>query len=378
MALTALKGKKIKKRAPRARSKTGLAAAPIDKGFDAVKNYFHFEVDRKDLSGTIKNYVKRTFNKTDAAAINANPEYKFYAFTHYSAISFWLNSDLPSDDVVEYRANSLNNYLQELLESGRIIIKEKKEDVTDKNIVTLSPAQRLANKISNTIMQDLLDLEDAWIEGEKATLDVYNQFKKHGLSGSATIPVRSVIEGWLLDYEDAYHKRCEQAVEGYSHLKRPELKRRVEECQTMLADLDRIKSAARATRATKVKGPRAADKQIAKVQYKKEDTDFKLVSIPPIKVVGSFRLYTFNTKTRVLTEYVTESPGGFEISGTSIKNISPQSRSVRLRKPNDFLPFALGKSPNQIDKEWKKLTTKSTVPNGRLNSDTILLRVMDK
>lgn len=379
MALTALKGKKIKKRAPRARSKTGLAAAPIDKGFEAVKNYFHFEVDRKDLSGTIKNYVKRTFSKKDAAAVIANPEYKFYAFSHYSAISFWMNSELPMDDTVEYWANSLNNYLQGLLESGRVILAEKKVEVKEDNIVTLSPAQRLANKISNTIMQDLLDLEDAWMDGEKAEIDIYNLFKKHGLSGSATIPVRNVVEGWLLDYEDAYLKRCDQAVEGYSHLKRPELKRRVEQCQNMLADLDRIKSAARATRAIKVKGPRAADKQIAKVKYKREDTDFKLVSIPPIKLVGAMRLYAFNSKTRMLVEYITDSPNGFEVSGTSIKNFNPKvSRAVRLRKPNEFLPFALNKTPNQIDKEWQKLTTKTTVPNGRLNEDTILLRVMDK
>jgi hypothetical protein len=378
MALTALKGKKIKKRAPRARARTGIAAAPIDKGYEAVKYYFHMELERKELANSLKSYVKRTFKKSDVSAILANPEYKFTSYSHYSCIAFWLNADLPQDEKTEYWANSLSNYLQELLETGRVIQKEKKQEKKVDNVVTLSPAQRLANKISNTIMQDLLDLEDAWINDEKASIDVYSLFKKHGLSGSATIPVRQMVEGWLLDYEDAYHKRCEQAVEGYSHLKRPELKRRLEQCQNILADLDRIKSAARATRATKVKQPRAADKQIAKVQYKKEDTEFKLVSIPPIKIVGSLRLYTFNTKTRTVTEYVTESPGGFEISGTSIKNFGPQSRAVKLRKPNDFLPFALSKTPNQIDKEWKTLTTKTTKPNGRLNNDTILLRVLDK
>jgi uncharacterized protein (DUF2147 family) len=379
MALTALKGKKIKKRAPRARSKTGLAAAPIDKGFAIFQNYVHFEVDRKDLSSSLKNYVKKAFNKKDAASILANPEYKFYSMTHYCAIAYWLSTELPVDEKVEYWTNSLNNYLEKLKADGKVIQAEKKSEGKVDNVVTLSPAQRLQNKISNTIMQDLLNLEDAWMDGEKITLDLYSQFKLHGLSGSATIPVRNVVEGWLLDYEDAYLKRCDQAVEGYSHLKKPELKRRVEECKTMLADLDRIKSAARATRAIKsTNKPRAADKQVAKVKYKKQDNDFKLVSIPPIKIIGSFRLYTFNTKTRVLSEYLTEHPRGFEISGTTIKNIGPKSRSVRLRKPNDFLPFALGKTPNQIDKEWQKLTTKSTVPNGRLNSDTILLRVIDK
>jgi hypothetical protein len=370
---------KRKQKKVRARARTGIAAAPIEKGYDAVKYYFHMELDRKDLAAVIKTYIKRVYNKTDAAAIVANPDYKFTAFSHYSCIAFWMNSELPQDEKTEYWENSLKKYLDGLIESGKIIQIEKKAEAKKAdNVITLSPAQRLANKISNTIMQDLLDLEDAWIEGEKAELDIYQQFKKHGLSGSATIPVRKVIEGWLLDYEDAFHKRCEQAVEGYSHLNKPELKRRLSECQKMLDDLDRIKSAARATRATRVKQPRAADKQIASVKYKKEDTDFKLVSIPPIKIIGSFRLYVFNVKHKSLTEYVTESPNGFEISGTTIKNFGPTSRSVKLRKPLDFLPLVLGKTPNQIDKEWKNLTTKTTQPNGRLNDDTILIRVLDK
>jgi hypothetical protein len=370
---------KRKQKKVRARARTGIAAAPIEKGYDAVKYYFHMELDRKDLAAVIKTYIKRVYNKTDAAAIVANPDYKFTAFSHYSCIAFWMNSELPQDEKTEYWENSLKKYLDGLIESGKIIQIEKKAEAKKAdNVITLSPAQRLANKISNTIMQDLLDLEDAWIEGEKAELDIYQQFKKHGLSGSATIPVRKVIEGWLLDYEDAFHKRCEQAVEGYSHLNKPELKRRLAECQKMLDDLDRIKSAARATRATRVKQPRAADKQIASVKYKKEDTDFKLVSIPPIKIIGSFRLYVFNVKHKSLTEYVTESPNGFEISGTTIKNFGPTSRSVKLRKPLDFLPLVLGKTPNQIDKEWKNLTTKTTQPNGRLNDDTILIRVLDK
>jgi hypothetical protein len=85
----------------------------------------------------------------------------------------------------------------------------------------------------------------------------------------------------------------------------------------MLNDCDRIRSAAKATRATRVKQPKSADKQIARVQYKKEDTEYKLVSIPPIKVVGGTRLFTFNTKTRVISEYITQDTKGFEISGTT-------------------------------------------------------------
>lgn len=371
--------KKKKKSLPR-RAKTGLGGVPSDKGFEHVKNYFHFEVANKDLSESIKGYVRKTFSKKDAQAIFANPEYKFYAFTHHCATSWWMMMEMAMCEKSEYFANALNNYLQELLVSGRVLIAEKKAEVKkDDKVVSLSPMQRLQNKIGKTIMQDLLDLEDSWMESEKTTIDIYALFKKHGLPSSATKAVREVVEGWLLDYEDAYHKRCPDAVEGYSHLKKPELNRRIKSCNEMLADLDRIKSAGKATRAIKAKGPKAADKQVAKVNYKKQDTEFKLVSIPPIQVVGKRRLFTFNPKTRVITEFVTAAVNGFSVSGSTLKDFDEvNSRCTRLRKPNEFLPFALSKTPNQIDKEWKNLTTKTTVPNGRINKDTILLRVLDK
>jgi hypothetical protein len=371
---------KRKKAKVRARARTGLAGAPIDKGFDAVKYYFHIEVDRKDLINTLKSYIKSNVDSKNQKFALSNPEYKFYIFTHYCATAFWINSGLKLDEKSSKYAEGLYKYVMTLVESGKDIYFEKQAKLKDSaTVVSLSPMQRLQKKISNTIMQDLLDLEDKWIDGEKAELDIYQEFKRHGLTGAAVASVRQVIEGWLLDYEDAYHKRCEDAVEGYAHLKRPELNRRIKACQDMLADCDRIRSAAKATRATRVKQPKAADKQVAKVQYKKEDTEFKLVSIPPIKIVGGTRLYTFNTKTRALTEYITQDVKGFEISGTSIKNIDKvNSRTVKLRKPDAFLPIVLGKTPNQIDKEWKTLTTKTSIPNGRLGSDTILLRVLDK
>lgn len=364
----------------KARARTGLAGAPIDKGFDAVKYYFHIEIDRKDLISTLKSYVKANVDYKNQKFVFANPDYKFYIFTHYCATAFWISTGLKLDEKSSKYAEGLYKYVMDLIESGKTIYFEKQAKLKDSaNVVTLSPMQRLQKKIRNTIMQDLLDLEDAWMDGEKAEIDIYQEFKRHGLPASAAKPVREVIEGWLVDYEDAYLKRCEDAVEGYAHLKRPELNRRVKACKEMLADLDRLRSAAKATRATRVKQPKAADKQVARVQYKKEDTEFKLVSIPPIKLVGGTRLFVFNTKTRAITEYLTQDVKGFEISGTSIKNFDKvNSRTTRLRKPNEFLPIVQSKTPNQIASAWSSLTTKTAVPNGRLNKDTILLRVLDK
>ena len=371
--------KRTRKKTVRARRRTGAGGAPVEKGFDSVLYCFQNEIDSKESINLVKSFIKSEFNKTDAKNILAHPDGVF-GHRYMGATAFWYLNGHEVTDRSEYWKNSCMQRFKGFIDQGKAILKEKslEKKVAD-NIVTLSPVQRLQRKINNTIMQDMLDLEDQWIEGEKATIDLYTLFKKYGLSNSATIPVRDVIEGWLLDYEDALFARCDQAVEGYSHLKKPELKRRVKACQDMLLDLDRIKSAAKATRKVRVKQPKAADKQVSKVKYKTEDSTFKLASINPVQIVGKIRLYTFNTKYRVLTEYITQSVGGFEVSGSSIKNIDKiHSRQIKLRKPEEFLSIVQNKTSKQIDVEWKKLTTKQSIPNGRLNSDTILLRVMDK
>ena len=362
------------------RARYGLVNIPVDKGFEATKYYMHNEVDRKDIADILKNYIKANFSKSDVKAILVNPEYKFTSFSHHSATAYWLNTEQKIDERISEFVDGLKRYCNELLECGKILLKEKEtEQKSTGNIISLSPQQKLERKIARTIMVDLADLEDAWINDEKADINIYDLFRKHGLGGSATLPVRQVVEGWLLDYGDAYHKRCEQAVEGYAHLTRPELNRRIKICETILSDLDRVKSAAKANRTVRIKRPITADKQVAKVKYKKEDSDFKLVSITPVMIIGKKRLLTFNTKYKELCEYVTEDPKGFTIKGTTIKNYDTDtSRSVKLRKANEFLNIAQNKTPRQIDVAWKGLTTKTNKPTGRLNAETILLRVFEK
>ncbi len=383
MGLTALKGKKSKKKTVRSRARSGLAGVPIEKGFDAVKEYFHLEVDKKDCISQVKAWVKKNFPQP-AKYILSHPEWKFN-MTHHAATAFWYNNDLYKnndlgrDKAKEY-LNSLFDYIIPLIETGKELYKQKRSEQKAKaNVISISPQMRLERKIRNTIMQELLELEDQWIEGEDTTINLYDRFKYHGLTNTAISHVKPQVEGWLLDYEDAYYKRCEQAVEGYSHVKKSSLKHRIDVCKSMLEDMERIKSASKATRTIKISRPKAADKQVSKLQYKNLDDEYKIVSMHPIGIIGKRRLYTFNTKHRELNMYYTDDPKGFQVSGSTLKRFDKeQSIKIRLRKPNDILPLVLNKTPIQLQKELSALKTKVQVPNGRINNDTILLRVLDK
>ena len=381
-------GRVVKKKLPRIGRRTGTSGVPLDKGFDAVQAYFHMEVDNSEKSNILKTYVKNTRSKEDQKFIFANGEYNFHMFSHYSAVAFWINSAMPQDQMLVSIGNTkgqswkpaLDKFVDSLLEKGKPLLEQKEKDrAATAHIVILSPMEKLYNKINSTIMQDLDDLEDSWMDGNTSNIDVFTRMKFHGLGGSATKPVAKLIEGWLLDYGDAYHKRCEQAVEGYAHLKRPELKRRVEECEKMLADLEKLKSSSKAQRSIRVKKAPSLDKQISRLKYKKDDSTYKLTSISPALMIGARRIYTFNTKYKVITEYVTDTAKGFMVSGSTLKGVDQlNSRQCSLRKPDEFIPIALNKSIKQIGEAWEKLTTKTRVPNGRINDEVIILRVMDK
>jgi len=375
-------GRATKKKTVRARARTGLAGVPMET-WTACQSYFHMEVDRKDFAKVTKDWVKENYSKADAKAILANPEWNFTAFSYIPAAITWIkagNSFLDMDEKLHGYQTCAKKKMDTLIESGKQILKEKAEaDKEKSNVIVLTPQQKLFRKTQATIMMDLDELEDQWIEGEETTLDVYTRFRFHTLTAASIELPKKQIEGWLLDYSDAYHKRCEQAVEGYSHLTRKELKRRMKACEDMLLDLEKVKASTKATRKTRTPKVKTADKQVAKMQFLKESSEYKLTSVLPTTVPGAMRLYTFNVKNKEFTELVCQSPNGFEVSGSTLKNVDIEgSRKVKLRKPDEFLPTALSGSPKQLDTAWKKLTTKTGTPNARINKDTILIKVTMK
>lgn len=367
--------KKKTVRLPR-RVLTGAAAAPTD-SFGKCKEYFHFEVDNKETSNLVKEYIKKEFSKDDAKAILANPEYNFHMFSHWAATIFWLNQGLEWEERYFPYRDKVRAHYENLIEPGKKILKEKVEVVEDKSatVIRLTPQQLLWQKVAKTVMVDIDELEDQWIDGQTTTIDLYQLFKKHDLKPAAVPQVRSTLEGWYNDYFDSYNKKCEQAVEGYSHIKRTEQKRRLDAIKAMLADLDRIVQAGKATRKTRAPKPRTADKQIAQLKYKKEDTELKIVSINPTQIIGAMRLIVINAKYRTVTEYISQRTNGFEIKGTTLVGFDEEkSRTKTMRKPQDFIPIC-SKTIRQFDKAFTALSTKEVKPTGRINTDCVLVKV---
>ena len=120
---------------------------------------------------------------------------------------------------------------------------------------------------------------------------------------------------------------------------------------------------------------KSASLQVKKLKYKESDDDFGIQSVSPLNIPGSRMVLVFNTKTRKLGVYESDNP--ISVKGTSLKEWNEEkSFSLTIRKPDDIIPILLKKSEKVFTKAIDDLKTKRGKVNGRINKDTILLRIL--
>lgn len=259
---------------------------------------------------------------------------------------------------------------------------DKIADVETAAVVTapkISVQDRQRIKVNDTIGSDWDDIVEGWVGGTyNQELDVFKLFKQYDLKGSCINMFNDMVQIEYRPLKDAYENACEQAVEAYGHITRRKQNKMLKLMEGIFSDLEQLKTANKAAKVPKAKKPKASDVQIKGLKYLTDSIEFKVSSINPVMIPGKDVLFIYNTKSRKLIQLIANSTKGFEVSGTTIKNIcDKESRVTTLRKPDEILPLILKKSIKQIDKlVWESVTTKISIPNGRINDDCILLRVL--
>jgi hypothetical protein len=340
--------------------------------------YYNYKYKTKDNSKVVIKYAQDNDYSSDDISLlkSASNTVFFNNYTTLIRISKrgWT---LNEDEVA--RITSGIEYALNFARERKVIDDDKEADPYAVVVAKVTPQDRLNTIISDTILTDLDAFENEWIERVNGnTYDIFKKATGYGLTGPK---IKSSVIAWVQpridEMEMAVSKRedDEEYAYAYSHIKPSAIKNRIKVLKNILLDLESLTLVAKATRKVRKPKVKSADKQIAKMKYKTKDNDFKLASINPIDIIGSYQLLVFNTKYGVVTEYTTTRVGGFEVKGTTLLHYeADKSRSTRLRKPDEFLKICLKKTAKQLDKEWKKLTTKDSVPNGRINEHTILLK----
>ena len=228
--------------------KTGIRNIPTDRGFDAVHYYFGYSLDKKDLSKIFKQYLKKNYKK-DYDAISANAEWNFTTYSGNVAAAYWIDQGQEFPEKYSGYPEFLKNFIDNLIVKGKGLLRTKAalDEVREEKKV-YTPQQRLMMKIGNTILVDIDELEDQWINGEKTTLDIVSCMRIHELKGMAVGPVVQYLERLLPEYVDAHSGECKQAKEAYAHLGKRELSRRIKAINNMIEDLLKYKESQKSMR----------------------------------------------------------------------------------------------------------------------------------
>lgn len=379
MAKSLTKRRKVKKVFSR-RLQSGWAGCPQD-NFWAFKDYARNEIDKKEVAKTIKAYVRENF-KADKKVMLEAPEWMFTYPYYIGATIEWakLGFDFPERWGHEAALEKYFDALKKSAERAILLKVEEEEDDTPK------PKKRSIAEIVKERTSDFIaDVEgeiDTWSNGVWLDVDGYSVYAQLQKVDAPYNMAKAVYDYYLpqkQEAEELIHKKTKDLVEAYSHMS---TKRKNEYLKllTMIVDeAERYMLSKKAQRKTRVARPKAADKQIKSLKFLKDSSEHQLTSINPVLLVGAMRLYTFNAKSRVLTEYVSRSAKGFEVKGSTLQHVDVEgSRETRLRKPEEFLPIVLKETPTKVSTAWKNLTTKTNTPNSRINKDTLLLRVLDR
>jgi hypothetical protein len=376
MALTAMRGRKRKSKIQRIAGRLNddmkhygglplfndnMTDEEFEKEFKRSVNMYACVGTRQERSKAAKAYVKQNHKK----------DFKHFSKLPESLICGGLGTFCR---VWEFSGKFTESGQEWVTKEVARLVEHAKSIQIDEVVVlnVPSPIDRMRNKVYNTIIRELEEVEEAWMNGEKAEINLFERCQVHGIKANSVNIITEWLEPRVQEYDDAITKKDEDAVEFFSHLKKPELKRQFKVLTDALADCERVKSASKATRKTRVKKPQAADKQVAKLKFMKDNNEFKVASVNPLLIVGASRVILFNTKNKRIEEYQTDRPDGFEVKGQSLQHVN-RSRGKTLRKPEEFLPIALKKTPKQFEKEFNNLTTKEYNPNARFNDSIIIL-----
>jgi hypothetical protein len=175
---------------------------------------------------------------------------------------------------------------------------------------------------------------------------------------------------------EASQGKCEQLKEAYSHLSKANMKKITVFYSEILSACDMLAQEAKVNRAPRKSKAKPVEKIIAKLKFMKQDDKLKVVSINPTDIVGAKELWIFNAKTRKLGKYVAKEFSELSVKGTSIINFDEHlSVQKTLRKPEEQLKEFKAAGKVALRKFLDEIKAVDIKLNGRINEDTILLKV---
>ena len=361
--------------------------------WEKAKYYTHYEVESKEWLTTVKAYIKTHYDKKVVSAINKLPDWKIGGKSHWTCAAYLLDNQ--PDLVPDLYQEGIKKWILELAEEGAALVEEKKAvEKTKKNVHVPSIQERIAEQA-----QDACDAIEEWLEGfitdkkkfDARGFDFTAHFAKMKVSQAHARKIKGYYAGELAEAQliqklptPGEINRCkdeheadmlQQLREGYSHLTKKDAATYLEALETLQGACDLVIDAAKATRKPRTKKAPSKEKLIAKLKYLERDDKLQLVSVNPLDVLDAKEVWVYNTKTRKLGKYIADDHATIQVKGTTLLHYDEKNSVQKtLRKPDETLKSFKKAGKVQLRKFMDEIKTTDIKLNGRLNSDTIILK----
>ena len=342
--------------------------------FDLVRafQWYNHNKDSKDARKYLIEYLVKN-NQITPIQRQASD----YLNNSWNIVDGWLARCLMRGAwVPDNTFNNFNDRIEEFkLRLDKIVLERNLSApvIVDSNVISIQ--ERVTAKADAFIMELEGKFDDFWHTKKEQDFVPYTWMMENEVKPMHASKIAEYFKKRAADWIAIIESKDEYVRESYPR-PRKEMIEAARFFGLVATDAEKLASNKNAARKPRKKKPVSFEKKVKNLKFKKDDTENKLVSIDPVKIMGAQQLWVYNVKTRKLGVYVARDDAGLGVKGSSIENYKySESISKTLRKPKDVLSRVLDGGKIVLRKVMSEINSKPSEMNGRINKDTILLRV---
>lgn len=328
----------------------------------ATLNWYTQNKDTRDAVKYANDYFKKNYKLNVENVIKEYP-------TTFGFVCRILNNG----GIINEKDNTWFN--ETILKIKNDLANYKVEVVVDDKPVMPNIQDRIREKASECIgeLEGLLD--------EYILSKFTSNPKPYGVMHTLNIKgvhTNRILEHWKrirAEYDTVLTTEDELIKEGYSNFSKTEIKKIVGFCDSIITDCMKVVDEANKSRKPRQRKQKTPEQLVSKLKYL--DKHEALVSENSKDIIGAIQLWVYNTKSRKLGCYNADDASGLSVKGSSIIGFNEsKSTQKKLRKPEVTLPEILKGGKVYLRTALDDIKAVASTLNGRLNTDTILLRII--
>ena len=328
-------------------------------------NYFH---NHKDHAKAVRSFYKK--DKSKFQLLNKLPDWRFTP-----VLATICRMRAKGCSVPQQSSDYFDESIQKLFDMGKEVVEAKKEEVK-KTIPKVSIQERIREQVGNYIAE-IEEQVDLFVNEYKSDFNMYDWLRSSDVKAQQSNAIADYYRPLLSELILTQAGKDPDLNEGYKDVSKKQLKSFIEFVQMLVDDATTWGTNQKTVRKTRIKKPQSVSKQVSKLKYQPEYKELKLVSINPADIIGCNQLWVYDTKDRKLKKFDAMGPAGLSIKGTTLQGFDPDSsEQKKIRKPEQVLPNVLSGGKRILSKLLPDINTKGTIPNGRINTNMIILRAI--